>query len=131
METMVNLLIEKFDYIFYRICDYYKKKKDSGAETAASSIMSLIQCFVVLDLLIIIRIAWEYPIPENFNKYWVLLVFVPVAILNWKRYEKSRRYREYRLKWKDEEPNSRKHNGILLVLFIIGLILIPILYGII
>ncbi len=131
METVVNLMGKRFDYMFYRICDFYKKKKDSAAETAASSLISIIQCFILLDILILIRIVWEYPISKDFNKLWALIVFVPVAFLNWKRYEKTKRYREFRLKWKDEDPEIRKHNGLLLVLFIIGLILIPILYGII
>ncbi|WP_299583398.1 hypothetical protein [uncultured Sunxiuqinia sp.] len=120
-----------FDYIFYRVCDFYKRKKDSAAEVTSSLIVSLIQFFTILDFFLLVRIVWEYPIPENFNKYWFLPIIILIPIINWSKYVKSKKYREYRKIWKDENLKQRGKNGFLIVLYLVISLLIPILYGLI
>jgi hypothetical protein len=121
--------MEFIDYIYYRVCDYYKRKKDSTAESTGVLVISLIEFFFILDILVIIRIFWEYPFPENFNKYWGLPPAILIAYLNWKKYQKPRKYREFKKMWKDEESEKREVNGISIILLIIVVFSIPILYG--
>lgn len=120
-----------FDYIFYRVCDYYKQKKDSAAETTGSLIVSLVQFFTLLDTFIIVRIIWEYPIPNSFSKYWFLPLIILLPIINWYKYVKPRNYKKYRKIWKEEKSSQRRKRGVLIISYIIVSILIPVLYGLI
>ncbi len=128
---VIQLIMEKFDYIYFRICDFYKKRGRSTAENTSMLILSLVQFYIFLDLLILLRIIWEYPIPNTFNKFWALPFVLLFPIMNRRKYLKANKYREFRLKWKDENHSRKKQNGIIIVLFILLLILIPILYGVI
>jgi hypothetical protein len=120
-----------FDYIFYRICDFYKRKNDSSAEFTASLIVSILQCFIIINFFIIVAIFWEYPIPANFSKFWILFLAVPVQVVNWSRYVKNKKYRLYRKTWKKETIQNRRKNGKLIVLYLIVSIFIPVIYGLI
>lgn len=120
-----------FDYTYYRICDFYKKKNDSSAEMTGSLIVSLIQFFTILDLFVITKIFWEFPIPEYFTKYWFVPIIIIILIINWNKYVKPKKYREYRKIWKDEYAKLRKKNGLMIILYLVISILIPILYGLI
>ena len=120
-----------FEYTFYRIAEYYKKKGNSSASSFASSAITVLQCFLILDVLIIARIFYEYPIPSSFNKFWALPVAIVLGVLNWCRYERNGLYKEVRKKWKNEHPQQKKKRGILVVVGLIVVILTPILYGLI
>ncbi len=123
-------MMNYFDYTYYRFCDFYKKKKDSSAEMTGAILVSIIQCFILIDSFILVRILWEYPIPESFSKYWFLPFYVLILLCNWYKYVKSKMYREFRKIWKDENKLYRKRNGIYVMLFLLLSITIPILYGI-
>jgi len=119
------------DYTFYRIADYYKRKGNSSALSFASSAISVLQCFLILDALVLIKIFYEYPIPQSFNKFWALPVILVIGVINWYRFEKNPRYQELRKRWKDEAPFERRKKGRLLILFIVVTLLLPVLYGVI
>lgn len=121
--------MKSFDYIFYRVSDYYKKKRDSSAEITGALIVSLLQLFSILDIFIFVRVFWEFLIPDNFTKYWALPLIILLALMNWNKYVKQKKYREYRKKWKDEPVIKRRNNGWKLVMYLLILMLIPVLYG--
>lgn len=120
-----------FDYIFYRVCDFYKRKKDSSAEFTSNLIVSLIQIFTVIDLFIFIRILWEYPMPKNFTKFWLLPIIIILPIINWYKYQKTKKYVDFRKIWNNEANQEKRKRGALIVLYLIISMLIPILYGLI
>ncbi len=120
-----------FDYIFYRVCDFYKRKKDSSAEFTSNLIVSLIQTFTVIDLFIFIRIFWEYPMPKNFTKFWLLPIIIILPIINWYKYQKTKKYVDFRKIWNNEANQEKRKRGALIVLYLIISMLIPILYGLI
>lgn len=120
-----------FNYTFYRVCDFYKKKKDSSAEFTSSLIVSLMQFFTILDLLILIRIFWEYPIPDHFSKYWLLPIIILTPIINWHKYVKPKKYIDYRKLWKDEHLIKKRKNGWRVIFYLGISLLIPLLYGLI
>ena len=121
--------MKALDYIYYRICDYYKKKRDSTAELSGVLILSLIEYLIFLDLFVIVRIFWEYPLPNQFNKLWALPILLFLWWYNWKKYQKPRKYLEFRKIWKIEDPEKRDVRGIGIVILIIVVFIIPILYG--
>ncbi|KAA8478434.1 hypothetical protein BDE36_0262 [Arcticibacter tournemirensis] len=120
-----------FDYIFYRITFYYKRKKDLSPETAGSLIVSLLQFFFILDIFILVRIFYEYTIPSGFSKVWALPLIVVLGVMNWYRYEKKSLYPELRRTWKDEDPSRKRKRGRLIVWSLIILLTIPVFYGLI
>ena len=119
-----------FDYTYYRVCAFYKKKKDSTAEVTGIWIVSLIQCFIILDLFVLVRIFYEYPIPDNFSKYWSLPIVIIIPIVNWGRYVRTKKYREYRSVWRIEPTADRQKKGWCIVLLLVISIGIPVIYGI-
>ena len=114
---------------------FYLRKKDSTAQMTSAIVVSLIQLFLIIDLFVIIRIIYEYPIPEKFNKFWVLPLIILFFILNWLKYVKNKDRLEtkklLRTKWKNEELAIKKKRGFLLVTLIVIVISIPIIYGIV
>lgn len=124
-----TLIMKFFNYTFYRVCDFYKKKKDSSAEFTSSLIVSLIQFFAIIDLLILIRVFWEYPIPAHFSKYWFVPILILIPIINWYKYVKPKKYIAYRKLWKDEHFIKKRKNGWKIIFYLVFSILIPILYG--
>jgi accessory gene regulator protein AgrB len=120
-----------FDYIFYRITFFYKRRRDLSPETAASLIVSLLQFFSILDLFIIVRVFYEHDIPAGFNKVWALPFIVILGLFNWYIYERTPRYQELRKIWKDEDERQRRKRGVLIILSLIILLIIPVLYGLI
>ncbi|SEL95102.1 hypothetical protein SAMN05421740_11511 [Parapedobacter koreensis] len=120
-----------FDYIFYRVASFYKKRKDLSPETAASMIVALMQFFLILDLFALFRVFYEYDFPNGFNKFWALPVIASIGVINWFRYEKGNLYPKLRKKWKDEDDNQKRKRGKLIVMGIVLVLSIPVLYGLI
>ncbi|MDP2234912.1 MAG: hypothetical protein Q8J88_00640 [Bacteroidales bacterium] len=120
-----------FDYAYYRVCDFYKKKKDSSAEMTSFLIVSLMHFFTILDLFILIRVFWEYPIPINFSKYWLLPLILIIPLINWNKYVKAQKYKKYRAVWRTETEKEKRQKGWSIILYLILVIGIPIVYAII
>ena len=128
-------MMKIFDYIFYRVFMYYLHKKDSTTQMTASIVLSLIQLFLLLDIFVIVRIIYEYPIPENFNKFWALPLIIVVFTFNWLKYVKNKDRLEtkklLRIKWENEELTIKKKRGFLVLTLIMIVISMPIIYGIV
>jgi membrane protease YdiL (CAAX protease family) len=88
----------------------------------ASIVLSLIQLFLLLDIFVIVRIIYEYPIPENFNKFWALPLIIVVFTFNWLKYVKNKDRLEtkklLRIKWENEELTIKKKRGFLVLTLI-------------
>jgi ABC-type dipeptide/oligopeptide/nickel transport system permease subunit len=114
---------------------YYLHKKDSTTQMTASIVLSLIQLFLLLDIFVIVRIIYEYPIPENFNKFWALPLIIVVFTFNWLKYVKNKDRLEtkklLRIKWENEELTIKKKRGFLVLTLIMIVISMPIIYGIV
>jgi len=63
-----------FDYIFFRIYGFFKVRGDSAPETKGSLLLSLIQFLTILDVMILVKVIYDYPFP---TKYY----FLPLLIL--------------------------------------------------
>ena len=120
-----------FNYTFYRVCDFYKRKKDSAAEMTSAVVVSILYSFIIIDAFILLRVFWEFPVPDRFNKFWFLPVYLIIVFFNWLVYVKPRKYRDLRRIFKDEAKKDRKANGWKIILAISLSILIPIVFGLI
>ncbi|UII31968.1 hypothetical protein LVD17_27145 [Fulvivirga ulvae] len=119
-------MMKIFDYIFYRVYNFYARK-DKNPDTYASGIVSVVQFFTLLSLLAAIRLVHEFPIP---GKYIVILVILVLMVVNWFRYEKSENYKQFSERWEGKERAKRRKRGWFIILYLIGVILFPIGIGI-
>lgn len=115
-----------FDYIFYRIYKFSKEKGDFAPETNGSLILSVVQLFTLLDILVFVRVAYQFPLPD---KLFVLPVIIGLGLLNWYRYERRIDIGQLTSQWEDEERSKRTRNGWLIGIYLVVALLIPAVYG--
>jgi hypothetical protein len=114
-----------FDYIYYRIYDVYLKRKDVP-NTTSLVYLTVFQFFLLITLLVISRITWDYDMPSNFSKYWALPPMILVGLLNWLRYGAGKKYPAFRERWDNEKKSIRRLKGWLIVIGYIFLLTSPI-----
>jgi len=119
---MTNL----FDYIFYRVYKAYQKRDDTPA-VYASGVLSVMQFFILLSVLAIIRLVVDFPIPQ---KYFVIPIIILLIGINWYKYERDFDFKKLESKWEEENVNQRKWRGWLIVICLIIVVLFPILVGV-
>src|SRR5262245_52448236 len=116
-----------FGYIHYRVYGFFKERGDnSSPEFSATLILSLIQCFTILDVMVIVKIFRDYPFP---NKLYFLPPLIVANIINWYKYERNYDAERIGNRWKDEPTTKRTRNGWMIALYLIITLLIPAVYG--
>lgn len=123
---MKNTLL-LFDYIFYRIYKFFRDRGDGIPETAGSLLLSLIQFLTILDIMVIVKMIYDYPFPDN--KYYFLPPLILLGVINWFRYEGNFDVSQLDAKWKDEEQSKKVKNGWLIGLYLLVSLFIPAVYG--
>lgn len=119
-------MISLFDYIFYRIYKFSKEKGDFAPETNGSLLLSLIQSLTILDIMVLVRMIYDYPFPSK----WALApVAILIAVLNWYRYEKIMEIEELEKRWGGEDRTKRIRNGWFIGLYLAMSFLIPAVHG--
>jgi hypothetical protein len=119
-------MIKLFDYIFYRIYKFYIGQGNKLADSFASSLLTVMQCFAIIDIMVIVKIIRDYPFP---NKLVFVLLFVVIGGFNWYRYERKIDLEQLTSQWKDEEQSKRTRNGWLIGIYLVVALLIPVVYG--
>jgi len=119
-------MIRLFDYIFYRIYNFFREKDNFIPETKASGTLSLLQFFTILDVLVLIRIVYPFPLPDNI---YFLPVILGLGFMNWNRYERGFDIEELVKSWSGEEISRRRKNGWLIVMYMIVSVLVIAIYG--
>lgn len=120
-------MLSGFDYIYYRIYRFCVKQGDNLPETKATAVLSVMQFFTLLSAAAFLTFVVTI---EPFNKYYTLVVMIPLYIINWYRYERSVAIDEFDAKWKNENPSEKKRRGWLLVIYFAIVLLIPISIGV-
>jgi len=121
-----NHMINLFDYIFYRVYKFYQKR-DGTPAIYASAVLSVMQFFLLLSTLALIRLFIDFPIPQ---KYFVIPIILLIIGINWFRYERDFDFKKLEVKWGEENSSQRKQRGWLIVVSLISLILFPIMIGV-
>jgi hypothetical protein len=115
-----------FDYIFYRIYKFSKARGDIAAQTNGTLLLSLMQFLTILDIVVLIRIVYPFPLPGNV--YVIPLIALP-AIVNWLRYERNFDIGILDLKWRDEDQRKKLRNGWFIGIYLAVALLIPVVHG--
>jgi uncharacterized membrane protein YhaH (DUF805 family) len=115
-----------FDYTFYRIYKFYSGKGNSFADSFASSLLTVMQCFAIIDIMVIVKLIHDYTFP---NKLVFVFLFLVVGGFNWYRYEKRVDIQKLDSQWKDEQQSTKVRNGWMIVLYLITALLIPAVFG--
>jgi energy-coupling factor transporter transmembrane protein EcfT len=115
-----------FGYIHYRVYLLFKEKGDNVPEFKGTLILSLIQCFTIVDIMVMVKIVYDYPFP---NKHFFLPLLIVVGFLNWYMYERNFDIKKLDCYWKNESPEVKARKGWLIASYILIAMLMPIVYG--
>jgi hypothetical protein len=115
-----------FDYIFYRVYRAYKRR-DSNPEIYATNVLALLQFFLLLSAMAIVRFFFDFPNP---NKFIVISTLFLLIGINWYQYGFRVDARKFEVEWGEEGENQRKRRGWLIVVSLVGSILLPIVVGV-
>jgi hypothetical protein len=105
-----------FDYVFYRIYRFFNDKGDLVPETKGLVLLSLIQFVTILDMMIFVKIFYEYPIPK---KYYFIPLLLVVGAQNWYRYDKNLDLERLNRQWRGEQKGIRVRNGWLVGIYLL------------
>jgi hypothetical protein len=119
-------LFSFFDYIHYRIYWFSKHKGDNAPETNGTIILTLLQCFTVIDLMVLVKVIHDYTFP---NKFFYLLLAGIIGACNWYRYERIFDPQGAEGRWSQESLSQRVRKGWLLGIYMLVIFLTPPLYG--
>lgn len=116
-----------FAYIHYRVFRFFERRRDPAPEFASTLILSLMQCFTVLVLLVALEFFLGIPLPNK----WLMGVLLAIAVpINWYVYERNFDPEKLALRWKDESWERHILSGWLISLYLAFCLLTPIIYGI-
>jgi hypothetical protein len=117
-------LTNPFDYIFYRAYTFFRKQDNFIPITKASGVVSILQCFTILDLVIFARVMYPFPFPSNMV---AIPVIFGVGVLNWYQYERNLNISELVSRWTGEDSATRVRNGWLIsVWLVVSFLILPI-----
>lgn len=96
-------------------------------ETKGSLILSLAQFLGLLNVFIVGKILFDYPLPST--KYVALPLLVLIGAINWYRYEKKLELDQLIDRWGSEDRVKANRNGLLIIGYLILSATFPVLYG--
>ena len=127
-------IIYLYDYIFYRVYSFFQRRKDDISDEKATNLVVTLQCFLMIDIFIIVRLIFDFEINRQYYHKWLLglpLVLL-IGIYNHRRYKKRFKkdnYMKFNLLWKDEINFKKKRNGWLIITYMLfSIIILPVLY---
>jgi hypothetical protein len=122
------------DYIFYRVYSFFQKRNDDISDEKATNLVVTLQCFLVIDIFIIIRLIFDFEINRQYyNKLlWGLPLVLLIGIYNHRRYKKRFKrdnYLKFHSLWQDEIKLEKERNGRLIIAYILfSIVILPVLY---
>jgi len=115
-----------FDYIYYRIYRFFKERGDNISEYSAMLVLSIMQCFTLLDIVVFIRFVFPFPLPD---KIYIVPIIAVIGVLNWFRYECNFDIERLHNQWQNEDEKRKVRNGWLIGLYLLISFLIPAVHG--
>jgi hypothetical protein len=102
-----------FDYVFYRICNFYQNY-DKDPDLMAWGVLSLVQGFMLLNIFWMISFLYHFPVKTNAV---IVLILLPLG-LNLRKYVINSCYAKLKDRWKDENSAKNRIRGWLVIIFI-------------
>lgn len=116
-----------FDYIFYRVYSFYKRKGDRNPVLMGVIVLSLLIGLSLLTINTLISIGFKTQV--YFSKVILLCIFIFFLLLFGKRYKDNSILTSVKEEFKNENINlKRKHDLYIIVYFLIAM-LIPMTVG--
>lgn len=130
MKYILNL----YDYIFYRTYSFFQKKNDDISDEKATNFVVTLQCFLVINIFIIVRLIFDFEINKQYyNKWlWGLPFAILIGFYNHRRYKKKFKrdnYSKFHSLWQEEDKCKKKRNGRLIIAYMLfSIVILPVLY---
>lgn len=108
------------DYIFYRTAELFFKRYGRRG-FSAMSIISASQTLMFWTLILIINHFTAQITVKSFYEefgFAIVLIYCSLLYINHRKY--SGRYNKIRFRWKDEDPDKRVFNGILVLISLVS-----------
>ena len=123
-----KMIMEQFDYMYYRIARWYEEKGDSIYQQTGILLLIVFQCFTIMSLGVII----SFIVNISFNvevKLIALFGLIVIAAFNFKRYT-EKYHVELKKKWDNTVVGNSTKKGWFIVYSLVGVVLFPIFIGI-
>ena len=124
----INYIMKLFDYLFYRVYSFYKRKRDKNPDWMGALVISLSLFLTLLSIVTLSTTVSNIEINNNVKPLALLLmivIFVPI----WIRYSKEDFIQGLVTFYKDEEVSIKRLRGWLFISYLILVLLIPISIG--
>jgi len=116
------MLTSFFDYMFYRLYMWRKKKQDVLADEVALNYVAMLHMLILLDLGSIVRVFYSFEAPPSGKYVFGLPVILAIWYYNYYRYMKrfkSNNYADLHMKWKDESKESKARRFRFLLIYVL------------
>lgn len=117
-----------YDYLFYRIYSFYKRKRDSTPVLMGCLVLMVLAFLTFLSLSKIFEIAFKIP-KFRMGKYVIVIFLLSFLYLLFRRYKNTEVIKSLETKFQNEALNTRVLRGWLFIGYLILVLLIPIGIG--
>ncbi len=125
-------MVDWFDYIFYRVTRFYKRRwKESFQESYGICALSIVQGMAIVDALLALKLAFGKVVFTYFPKPLYVAAIFAILGVNFYRYLRIIPYEKLEERWGNEDAITNRRRAVLVVLCIVVSISIPFAYGII
>lgn len=116
------------DYLFYRIYNFYKRKRDSTPVLMGCLVLMVLMFSTLLTLSSIVEIVFR--IPElKVEKYFIVIVLLALLYIIYRRFSKEQTIESLVSYYKDEELSKKRLRGWLFIIYLILVMLTPVSIG--
>ncbi len=111
-------MFKYFDYLFYRVCEYYKKSDEDGYRFSAALVLAVLQGFNVASVFFYVQILMGVKI--KLGTVHAVSYAALFFIINLMRYKKDKYDIEsLKEKWKYETKSTRNRKLNVIILYIV------------
>lgn len=121
-----------FDYLFYRVTGFYRRRwRESAQERYGASLVAIVQCSLIIDVLIGLKIIYGDVVVTYTPKSAYMVVAIGLFVHSFYRHLRVQTYEILDARWANEAKHKKRRNAVLTALFATISIAIPFVYGIV
>jgi hypothetical protein len=122
--------IRLYDYIYFRIVDFFLDK-DLPVQDTAWANLALLQSLTILDIWIVYDFITGMTLSAGKFPAWIILVLMIVGGLNWWRYTRHLGMRKLLSFWRDEGAKKKQWRGAAIIIYMVLAVIIAVTWGLI